>query len=84
MALPGYAAAMSLYPTSRSYREARSGLTGATSATIVAQHDPCNRGGGGGGGGFPPGPCPPGRKCCGAIVNGRCDDQCIPVNASCP
>jgi hypothetical protein len=76
MTLPGYAAATSVYPTSRSYRKTRSGLTGATAATIVAQHDPYNRGGGGGGGGD-------GRVCCERDERGRCT-LWRPPGGSCP
>lgn len=84
MTLPGYAAAASLYTTSRSYRTVRSGPVGGdVGATVIAQHDPCDRGGGGGVV-VPSGPCPRGQKCCGGVVNGRCLDQCVPMNADCP
>jgi hypothetical protein len=68
MALPRYAAEASLYTTSRHYRRARSGPAADAAPTIIAQHDPCNRGGGGvgvGGGGG-------GRVCCEWDRNGRC------------
>jgi hypothetical protein len=84
MPLPGYAAAASLYTTSRSYPSIRSGPMSHAAPTVVAQHDPCALpGGGGGGSGPPPGPCPRGRKCCGIIQNGRCSEPCIPDNAQC-
>jgi hypothetical protein len=62
MALPKYDAAASLYPSNRSYRGARHGSTFSVGATVVAQHDPCARGGGGGGGPRPE--CPGGQRCC--------------------
>jgi hypothetical protein len=70
MTLPGYAAAASLYTTSRSYRVASRRPAGNSGRTVIAQHDPCDRGGGGGGG--IPRCCPIGRECkCG----GRCVTQ---------
>lgn len=46
MALPKYDAEASLYTTNRFYRGARHGSTLSVGATVVAQHDPCDRGGG--------------------------------------
>jgi hypothetical protein len=86
MALPGYAATASLYPTNRSYRGARSGPVGATGPTVIAQQSPCDiptGGGGGGGGPRPPRRCPPGRKCCEPDPRGGCL-LCVPNNALCP
>jgi hypothetical protein len=83
MALPGYVAETSLYTPGRSYGATRSVAANAHQ-TLIAQHDPCAMPGGGGGASLPPGPCPPGRKCCGNVVNGRCVGQCVPNNAQCP
>jgi hypothetical protein len=90
MALPGYAAAASLYTTSRSYHEARRGPAGGPGLTVVAQHDPCNRPGGGGGGGIPR-CCPQNRECkCGGECVTRPDGsvscvggECLAPNQSC-
>ncbi len=70
MNLPGYAAAASLYTASRSYRTASCGPASDYGPTVIAQHDPCNRGGGGGGGGAIPRCCPIGREC-------RCGGRCV-------
>jgi hypothetical protein len=66
MTLPGYAAAASLYVTSRAYHEASRRPAGSSGPTVIAQHDPCNRGGGGG----TPRCCPLGRVC-------SCGGQCV-------
>jgi hypothetical protein len=79
MTLPGYAAAASLFTTSRSYTAARSGLASAIAPTVIAQHDPCNRGGGGGGGGGGG----DGRVCCERDERGRCT-LWRPPGGSCP
>jgi len=82
MTLPSYVAEASLYAVSGSYHSARSGRIDA-GPRVLAQHDPCDRGGGGGIP-LPPGPCPRGRRCCGTVRNGQCIGQCVPINAQCP
>lgn len=47
MILPKYAAEVSLYTTSRSYRRAHGGPASAAGPPVVAQQDPCAIGGGG-------------------------------------
>jgi hypothetical protein len=69
MTLPGYAAAASLYTTSRSYRQARLRPAGSSGPTLIAQHDPCAMPGSGGG--IPiPRCCPLGTEC-------RCGGRCV-------
>jgi hypothetical protein len=79
MALPKYDAAASLYPSNRSYRGARHGSTFSVGATVVAQHDPCARGGGGG----PRPECPGGQRCCLRDPSGECI-ECTPNDRPCP
>jgi hypothetical protein len=86
----GYAAEASLSTTRRFYRGVFCRPVAGPGPTVVAQLSPCDPcdicgdEGSGGGGQRLPSACPHDKpQCCGRVVNGRCDGQCISANAHC-